>query len=222
MEALFDKRIRKLKIREGSRDPKKWREDAQNLTLLMDYLRLLQPPGVLLKTLRGKEQHATYRLFANALHFVLSGLTRARAKEVEAWDNDEGKAWTTEFKVHIAYCVTPTRLCAVSFVRILRSPPSRTQKQLNDKEEQGDLGERAMRSVIAAAVSLLCAKDNEEDVETKAELNRSRDENPETEYGQRMGDIANIVLPKVIELLTEDQHERFSRHRIIRTPEMKV
>ena len=79
-----------------------------------------------------------------------------------------------------------------------------------------------MRSVIAAAVSLLCAKDNEEDVETKAELNRSRDENPETEYGQRMGDIANIVLAKVIELLTEDQHERFSRKRIIRTPETKV
>ena len=77
-------RIRKLKIREGSRDPKKWREDAQNLTLLMDYLRLLQPPGALLKTLRGKEQLATYRLFANALHFVLSGLTRARAKEMSA------------------------------------------------------------------------------------------------------------------------------------------
>ena len=113
MGALF-KRIRKLKIREGSRDPKKWREDAQNLTLLMDYLRLLQPPGALLKTLRGKEQLATYRLFANALHFVLSGLTRARAKEVEAWENDEGKAWTAEYKVCIAHGFTATRLRAVS------------------------------------------------------------------------------------------------------------
>ena len=111
MEQLFNHRIRKLKIREGSRDPKKWREDAQNLTLLMDYLRLLQPPGVLLKTLRGKEQHATYRLFANALHFVLSGLTRARAKEVEAWDNDELKE--AEFKVCIAHGFTPPA-CATS------------------------------------------------------------------------------------------------------------
>ena len=114
MEQLFNHRIRKLKIREGSRDPKKWREDAQNLTLLMDYLRLLQPPGVLLKTLRGKEQHATYRLFANALHFVLSGLTRARAKEMEAWDNDEGKVWSAEYKVCIAHGFTATRLRAVS------------------------------------------------------------------------------------------------------------
>ena len=112
MEALF-KRIRKLKIREGSRDPKKWREDAQNLTLLMDYLRLLQPPGVLLKTLRGKEQHATYRLFANALHFVFNGLTRARAKEVEAWDNDDGEVWTAEYKVCIAHGFTPPA-CAPS------------------------------------------------------------------------------------------------------------
>ena len=112
MEALF-KRIRKLKIREGSRDPKKWREDAQNVTLLMDYLRLLQPPGALLKTLRGKEQHTPYRLFANALHFVFNGLTRARAKEVEAWDNDEGKAWTAEFKVCIAHGFTPPA-CAPS------------------------------------------------------------------------------------------------------------
>ena len=112
MGALF-KRIRKLKIREGSRDPKKWREDAQNVTLLMDYLRLLQPPGALLKTLRGKEQHTPYRLFANALHFVFNGLTRARAKEVEAWDNDEGKAWTAEFKVCIAHGFTPPA-CAPS------------------------------------------------------------------------------------------------------------
>ena len=80
----------------------------------MDYLRLLQPPGALLKTLRGKEQLATYRLFANALHFVLSGLTRARAKEVEASDNDEGKMWTAELKVCIAHCVTPHPACAPS------------------------------------------------------------------------------------------------------------
>ena len=91
-----------------------------------------------------------------------------------------------------------------------------------EKEEEGDLGERAMRSVIAAAVSILCAKDEEENEEEKAELTRSRDDNPETTFGQRLGDIANILLPKVIELLTQDQHERFSRHRIIRTPETKV
>ena len=76
-----------------------------------------------------------------------------------------------------------------------------------------------MRSVIAAAVSLLCVKDEAENEEDKAELTRSRDDNPETTFGQRLGDIANIVLPKVIELLTQDQHERFRRHRIIRTPE---
>ena len=79
-----------------------------------------------------------------------------------------------------------------------------------------------MRSVIAAAVSLLCAKDDEEDQEEKSELTRSRDDNPESKFGQRLGDIANILLPKVIELLTLDQQERFSRHRIIRTPETKV
>ena len=116
-----------------------------------------------------------------------------------------------------------TRLRAVSFVRILNTdPPSRTQKQLKEKEEEGDLGERAMRSVIAAAVSILCAKDEEENEEEKAELTRSRDDSPETTYGRRLGDIANIVLPKVIELLTQDQHERFSRKRIIRTLETKV
>ena len=96
MEQL-SKRIRKLKIREGSRDPKKWREDAQNVTLLMDYLRLLQPPGALLKTLRDKEQHTPYRLFANALHFVFNGLTHARAKEVDDWDDI--RVSQTAFKV---------------------------------------------------------------------------------------------------------------------------
>ena len=89
-------------------------------------------------------------------------------------------------------------------------------------KEEGDLGERAMRSVIAAAVSLLCAKDDGENEEEKAEITRERDDNPETKFGQRLGDIANIVLPKVIELLQQDQHERFRRHRIIRTPETKV
>ena len=84
--------------------------------------------------------------------------------------------------------------------------------------QEGDLGERAMRSVIAAADSLFCAKDDEE----SRQRNRSHDENPETTYGQRLGDIANILMPKVIDLLTQDQHERFSRHRIIRTPETKV
>ena len=79
-----------------------------------------------------------------------------------------------------------------------------------------------MRSVIAAAVSLFCAKDEDEDQEKKDELTRERDDKPETPFGQRLGDIANILLPKVIELLTQDQQERFSRHRIIRTPETKV
>ena len=116
-----------------------------------------------------------------------------------------------------------TRLRAVSFVRILNTdPPSRTQKQLKEKEEEGDLGERAMRSVIAAAVSLLCAKDEAENEEDEAELTRSRDDDPETTFGQRLGDIANILLPKVIELLTLDENVRFSQKRIIRTPETKV
>ena len=79
-----------------------------------------------------------------------------------------------------------------------------------------------MRSVIAAAVSLLCVKDEAENEEDKAELTRSRDDNPETTFGQRLGDIANILLPKVIELLTLDENVRFSQKRIIRTPETKV
>ena len=94
MDSLL-KRIRKLKIREGSRDPQKWREDAQNLILLMNYLRLLQPLGGLLKTLRDKDQ-ATYRLFANLLAFVFNGLTRARNAELEAWD--DGKDGIEESK----------------------------------------------------------------------------------------------------------------------------
>ena len=61
----------------------------------MDYLRLLQPPGGLLKTVKGKEQ-ATYRLFANLLAFVLNGLTRARNAELEAWD--DGKDGIEESK----------------------------------------------------------------------------------------------------------------------------
>ena len=84
------------------------------------------------------------------------------------------------------------------------------------------MGERAMRSVIAAAVSLLCAKDEKEIEEEKAKLRRSHDESPETTFGQRLGDIANILLPKVIELLTLDENVRFSQKRIIRTPETKV
>ena len=79
-----------------------------------------------------------------------------------------------------------------------------------------------MRSVIAAAVSLLCVKDEAENEEDKAELTRSRDDNPETTFGQRLGDIAHILLPKVIELLTLDENVRFSQKRIIRTPETKV
>ena len=61
-----------------------------------------------------------------------------------------------------------------------------------------------------------------ENKEEKAEITRSRDDNPESKFGQRLGEIANILLPKVIELLTHDQLERFGRHRIIRTPETKV
>ena len=72
---------------------------------------------------------------------------------------------------------------------------SRTQKQLKEKEE-GDLGERAMRSVIAAAVSLLCAKDDGENEEEKAEITRERDDNPETKFGQRLGDIRTLCCPR--------------------------
>ena len=84
-----------------------------------------------------------------------------------------------------------------------------------------------MRTVISAAVSLLCAQDEkdfqeENELYEKGKLTRSRDDNPETTFGQRLGDIANILLPKVIELLTLDENVRFSQKRIIRTPETKV
>ena len=200
----------------------KWREDAQNLTLLMDYLRLLQPPGALLKTLRGKEQLGLHTELLRMLH--LCSRSHARACQ-RGGSLGKRRGQGVDSRVQGVHCsrIHSTRLRAVSFVRILNTdPPSRTQKQLKEKEEEGDLGERAMRSVIAAAVSLLCAKDDGENEEEKAEITRERDDNPETKFGQRLGDIANIVLPKVIELLTQDQHERFSRKRIIRTPETKV
>ena len=77
----------------------------------MDYLRLLQPPGGML--LKGLSEDS-YKLFANALAFVFNGYRRARAKEMEAWDNDEAKVWTAEYKVCIAHGFTATRLRAVS------------------------------------------------------------------------------------------------------------
>lgn len=79
-----------------------------------------------------------------------------------------------------------------------------------------------MRSVVAAINTLFCSKQSEEDDEESKHGDTSREVSSDTAYGRRLGDVANLCFPRLIEMLVQEQSMHFHRRRVIRTPHTKV